>query len=132
MRVSEDVLAVLLEDAEIDERAARWHYSGRGMYGRTCFGFTGGTRDLARFFAQLGHQVGQAYERDAERTEEDDRLDDLLEELQRTLTTDSLGLDSIFYFPGVEVDDEASVDADDRGDPDAEHDRRVDAQLGVD
>jgi len=100
MKVSENVLAVLLEDAEIDERAARWDYSGRGMYGRTCFGFTGNVRTLAAFFTQLGFAAGQKVAEDGSRCDE---LETLIDVLAGELTTDSMGLDTIFYFPRVEV-----------------------------
>lgn len=54
------------------------YYSGRGMYGATCFSITGGTRDLVRFLRSLPDEVG----------------DELVDP-----STDNMGLDIVFYWP---------------------------------
>lgn len=54
------------------------YYSGRGMYGATCFSITGKTSDLVRFLRALPDEVG----------------DELVDP-----TTDNMGLDIVFYWP---------------------------------
>lgn len=56
------------------------NYSGRGMYGATCFSITGNTSDLIRFLRALPDEVG----------------DELVDP-----STDSMGLDIVFYWPYV-------------------------------
>lgn len=53
-------------------------YSGRGMYGATCFAIEGGTSDLIRFLRALPDEVG----------------DELVDP-----STDSMGMDMVFYWP---------------------------------
>jgi hypothetical protein len=72
-------------DIEMLEEAAdeagveyRTDYSGRGMYGATCFAIEGKTSDLIRFLRQLPDEVG----------------DELVDP-----STDSMGLDIVFYWP---------------------------------
>lgn len=72
-------------DIEMLEEAAdeagveyRTNYSGRGMYGAECFAIEGKTSDLIRFLRELPDEVG-------------DQLVDP--------TTDSMGLDIVFYWP---------------------------------
>lgn len=54
------------------------YYSGRGMYGATCFSITGQTRDLLAFLRALPDEVG----------------DELVDP-----STDSMGYDIVFYWP---------------------------------
>lgn len=54
------------------------YYSGRGMFGATCFSITGKTSDLVRFLRAL----------------DDEDADELVDP-----TTDSMGLDIVFYWP---------------------------------
>jgi len=53
-------------------------YSGRGMFGATCFSITGGTSDLVRFLRAL----------------DDEDADELVDP-----STDSMGRDTVFYWP---------------------------------
>jgi hypothetical protein len=53
------------------------NYSGRGMYGATCFSITGNTGDLVKFLRALPDEVG----------------DELVDP-----STDSMGLDIVFYW----------------------------------
>lgn len=55
-------------------------YSGRGMFGATCFAIEGKTSDLVRFLRSLPDEVG----------------DELVDP-----SIDSMGLDSVFYWPYV-------------------------------
>lgn len=65
-------------------------YSGRGMYGATCFGVTGPTSVLGRFLVAL-----RMYDEHVE----------LCEGLAEAATHDDLGLGSIWYFPGFRLND---------------------------
>lgn len=72
-------------DIEMLEEAAdeagveyRTNYSGRGMYGAECFAIEGKTSDLVRFLRQLPDEIA----------------DELVDP-----TTDSMGLDIVFYWP---------------------------------
>ncbi len=138
MSVSRRLLLEVLEDVGVDPARVHWDYSGRFMYGRTCFGFVGEDADLVWFFTELGRRLGRD-EDDAGFTEGD------VDELVRALRTDEMGLDKIYYFPSVDLPVEpaggpgdesealltAPVDADELGDPDVERDRRVDRELGL-
>lgn len=67
-------------------------YSGRGMYGVGCVGVTGRLGDMLRFVAVLVSYC-------------DDPGDaaDLCDELGRVAATDSMGTETIYYFPGWTV-----------------------------
>jgi hypothetical protein len=53
------------------------HYSGRGMFGRTCIGFYGDSRECAEIAVTIKKKTGYNYYRD------------------------NLGLDMIYYFPDI-------------------------------
>jgi hypothetical protein len=116
MKLTRGLLEDVLGEAGVEEEP-RWDYSGRYMYGKTCFGFVGDVRDLAAFFYQLACVDG------------DD--DVIFYDLHRALCTDSMGLNTIFYFPGVDVSRDEEEPEADEPDPDAERDARLDVDLGV-
>lgn len=69
-------------------------YSGRGMYGDTCFGVVaGGDGAVAAFLVDL------ADFNDFNDTE----FSETVKEMARSMRTDSMGLDMIAYFPGWEL-----------------------------
>lgn len=75
-------------------------YSGRGMYGKTCFGLI------------YGGSVGQLCACFLRGLDDDtmDEMADLFDEMR----TDSMGYDTIYYFPGWTLDeDEDSEDDED-------------------
>ena len=82
-----EVIDALL-DAGLDEEALRDDYSGRGMYGATCFGIVGNIGDFARFIVSF-------IANHADDSTDPDWLGNVL--------TDGMGLDTIFYWPGVQV-----------------------------
>lgn len=89
---------LVVEAAERSDCHVRGSYSGRGMYGDTCFGIVHpGGAELAKFFMALA-------ERDA----------DLAWELADRMSADSMGYDTITYFRGYGLDGE--VDEDGEGD----------------
>jgi hypothetical protein len=81
-------------DLEPDD-AIREDYSGRAMYGEKCFGLVGHPSDLLRFFVAL-----------LEAEIEDDGNPEVASLLADRVRTDSLGLSTIYYFPGVTLSDE--------------------------
>lgn len=85
-------LQVAFENAGLDIRS----YSGRGMYGETCIGFTT-DRNLGNAFADLISSL--AHSSDSVNMEE-------LADAFRSMQTDSMGLGTIVYFPGIEFVDE--------------------------
>ncbi len=89
-----DVLEALFQ-ADLDERDVSWAYSGRFMYGKTCFGVTASLADFLKFMVYLAAEIGE---------EEASLLAD-------KVSSDSLGRSLIYYFPGVNV-----VDYDEEGD----------------
>jgi len=63
-------------------------YSGRGMFGETCVGFTAADiREAFGVFADCLSEIEDADERDA------------FVKCFRYVQTDSMGFDTIFYFP---------------------------------
>jgi hypothetical protein len=76
----EDVMTQL--DVEV-----RTDYSGRGMYGDKCLAIVGDLRDLLRFAAELTQAIG---------------VEDANDILGR-VRSDSMGLSSVYYFPGAGV-----------------------------
>jgi hypothetical protein len=71
-------------------------YSGRAMYGQTCIALVGDTGDLMRFIAEL-IQVFDVIDPDAV---------DTVQSLADAIRTDSLGYDTVFYFPGITLEPE--------------------------
>jgi hypothetical protein len=74
-------------------------YSGRGMYGATCFGLTCSGDVIYPFFVELGAEVARVVE-----SGDLDVYDDLAGDLARAARTDSMGRDTIVYFPGFSLD----------------------------
>ncbi len=70
-------------------------YSGRGMYGATCLGFT--VRDPFTLGVAIGQCTGD---------DNDQLSEDLVYTFASGARTDSMGLDAIVYWPSITVDDE--------------------------
>lgn len=76
-------------DADLDEDAVYANYSGRGMYGRECLGFTfSSDSTLLRLGVALHRHFGG--------------------DLPADVRTDSLGCDRIVYFPQLAVTTDAA------------------------
>jgi hypothetical protein len=100
--LTREVLQVCLDDAEIDDDAVRWGYSGRFMYGKTCFGFVGDLASLSRFLLTAGRAYVQT-EWDADYSGSDGPAwnpDELV-----NVSTDGMGIQTIFYWPRISFDD---------------------------
>lgn len=86
---------------EHDVRVYR-DYSGRGMYGETCFGLVGHVRQITKVLMAL---VGEAA------ANGDDTVP-LFEMVDRT-RTDDMGRATIVYFPGYEIVGESALEEED-------------------
>lgn len=89
LRDSEAVV-MAADTAGIDlDSDLRRDYSGRFMYGDECFGIVGGPGEFAEFIALIASD-----EADGCATE------GLAKRLADAVKTDSMGLSTIYYFPG--------------------------------
>lgn len=88
-KISYDIVVDALDASGQDESVIYSNYSGRGMFGSTCFGMVfDGSRDLTRFFICLA-----------------DLDQELALDLVDSWQSDSMGLSKIYYFPGWEIGD---------------------------
>lgn len=94
MAISKSVLIDALWDADIDMDQVRWHYPGRGMYGTTCFGFVASNPMAA--FGQLIVQLALV----------EGESNCFANQLIERVSTDSMGHDTIIYFPGLEIEED--------------------------
>lgn len=89
MRTVSELLVRVIEDhAEI-----RHDYSGRGMFGEKCFGFVVENPEAA--IAEIQADINGIYEPEELRQE----FSELLQHSRR----DSMGFDTILYFPGYQT-----------------------------
>lgn len=102
--LTKDVIEAAGEMAGLyeDEGTLRFDYSGRGMYGNTAFGIVGTEGDLIRFIFYLQLSV---------ESDDEAEIHEMVLDLANSVRTDGMGLDTIFYFPHVEVLTESEVDA---------------------
>jgi hypothetical protein len=89
-RISRDQVRRVIDDTGRDIRIYE-RYSGRAMYGEQCFGVVCAIGDFALFCAALGSSA-----------------DDW--DFVGGCRTDDLGLSTIFYFPGVQLDGDPGAD----------------------
>lgn len=86
-----EIIVEAAESANIDPDNIRGDYSGRGMYGSTCFGvIVANMSEFLRFMLEI------------ERT---DCGFDYTNYLADWVNQDSMGYDTIYYFPGVKLVD---------------------------
>lgn len=87
--LNRDVIIGALYDAGLDEDNLYEGYSGRGMYGRCCFGITDdNTRGPVKFLIALARNLRA----------------ELADSLADAWTQDNLGLGVVVYFPGYELE----------------------------
>lgn len=97
VEISKSDLLEALSYIELEEESdVRWGYSGRSMYGRTCFGFVGSMEDYGTFLLAL---VDVYYDQ----TEDINVSRELAGHFVERCCTDSMGYSTIFYFPGIQV-----------------------------
>jgi len=86
-----DVLDLIGESDEI----ITYDYSGRFMYGASCFGIMGAAATFARFMGAFGVLVGEV----------DGDVSRVLD-LADAVRSDNMASDTIYYFPGWSIEDE--------------------------
>jgi hypothetical protein len=87
----------------------RRSYSGRGMYGSTCFGVVfEEPRGAFEFFAGLAQYAAEQQE-----FPEPDCDSELAFDLARSASQDSMGYSTIVYFPRFEVEGRSAFDDED-------------------
>lgn len=100
----------LQHSAERDQ-AKMMKYSGRGMYGRYCVGFACSNPiymvvNMLAHFAEMAMDAERDGDPEAEEAPEERQLyDKLARILTGNVCYDSLGYDSVVYFPNWEWDD---------------------------
>lgn len=87
-----DTVTDLAYEADLDVDDVFPAYSGRGMYGEQCLGLVCNIGQFARFVQQVSRRVAEG----------DDELAELEAELPN-VRTDSMGLGTIYYWPGIQV-----------------------------
>ena len=80
-----DDLETIREMAHAHDLEVHTDYSGRGMYGRECFGLSGTRQNLWQAVMELGAIT----------------VEDLLDSLTVAPSNDSLGHDQIWYWPNI-------------------------------
>jgi hypothetical protein len=91
---------LFLEVAEESYMDVREDYSGRGMYGKSCPGVIGSLSQFALFLLAFDEAVRV-------QDEENDPIytTQAAAEIADTVSTDSMGFDTIFYFPTLVLTD---------------------------
>lgn|SRR5262245_55842800 len=84
-----------LYEAGLEEDALREDYSGRAMYGATCFGVVCELNEMLQFVVALSRN-----------TPDHDEMDAVVYDLVRSTRSDGMGLSSIWYWPGWAVEAE--------------------------
>lgn len=86
------------EDAHDELLSVRTKYSGRYMYGRNCLGVVGQVGDLLRFVLEIVPALKSEYDGNygdqPSVTYHDEWFD---------VRSDNMGMDTIFYWPEIEV-----------------------------
>ena len=90
MNISNNDISGLIDELELDAEAVYSDYSGRNMYGKTCFGLVLPDHISA---VRLGVTIAQVISNE-----------DLIVELVSDARTDNMGLEKIIYFPKVTTD----------------------------
>lgn len=86
---ADTIIGALCNSDQGDEDSIYTNYSGRYMYGATCFGVVlSGPVALARFMIELSQEDY-----------------DLALDLSQRMAVDNMGHDTIYYFPGYTIED---------------------------
>ena len=99
MQLTNEQQELLENFADDNDVSFTTSYSGRGMYGKKCIGFTcdnpiGFCMELALFLAR-------------------DEEEDLAESMATRSTTDNMGRSTVVYFPGIQAAKESDFSEDD-------------------
>jgi|SRR5262245_2057464 len=102
LQLKASVIKDAMYEAEIDmddRDVLRPSYSGRYMYGATCLGIVGGPDTLMRFVSDVIPRIDPGFSADSDVVP---RASDEWYELR----WDNMAMDMIFYWPGVQVEDD--------------------------
>ena len=96
-------------------------YSGRGMYGKGCLGVVvkgshGVGKLMAHIVAEIGHLVSDTA--DAETVDDTCKVIDGISAALKYMVCDSMGMDTIVYFPDVSYVDPDEGEDDEEDDSD--------------
>lgn len=100
LTISTSELDTLTDILNINSDDIRTDYSGRGMYGTTCLGIV--LSDVTPI--QLGVALVEALTADPDDMGQVESAWEAAADIARRARTDSMGLGSIVYFPGVTVE----------------------------
>ncbi len=90
-------------DVEDREEVLRVSYSGRYMYGATCLGIVGGPDVLMHFVSDVIPRIDPGFDHDS------DAFAHASPEWYE-LRWDNMGMDLIFYWPGIQVEDDREAE----------------------
>lgn len=93
MEVTQEFVERVREELDVEVRDS---YSGRFMYGRSCFAIVGGPSDLMKFAVNLAAMLSSGD------TLVGDAIDELRDEWHE-VRWDGMGRDLVFYWPNVRV-----------------------------
>ena len=100
--ITQEALDVALLESNVELRES---YSGRGMYGDTCWGVVGEVEELNNFERQLAKSatvdMWGPVEGDVEGVIED--FLGQLDEIESRRRIDSMGMNTIYYYPGIKI-----------------------------
>jgi hypothetical protein len=101
-----DVLAqTAISIAEDNDLTPHFGYSGRYMYGRTCFGLVGNIAQINSFIITLVQNLMEDSHNDHNEVNEE-FIDSF-----RLMAVDSMGLDSIMYFTELDIKNDMDTEA---------------------
>jgi len=93
VKIKKSEFITACEDAGVNPYAG---YSGRFMYGKTCIGIVGDARDMMTFTLDVIKVVDPDFEEN--------------QDAWRDMRQDNMGLDMIYYWPQIEVEEDEPAD----------------------
>lgn len=98
IRIDDTEVGALCEEYDI---RPQFDYSGRGMYGNTCFGIVGRAQDLVRFLLHVVPAIDPGF---VVNTDGDDKvIDTEYSDEWEQIAQDNMAMDMIFYWPNVQM-----------------------------
>jgi hypothetical protein len=97
MSRSDTLAQTAISIAEDNDLTPRFGYSGRFMYGRTCFGLVGNIAQINSFIITLVLDLME---------DDNNEVNEEFIDSFREMKLDSMGLDSIMYFTNLDIKDD--------------------------
>lgn len=112
--ISKELATIIRTAVEDEECRIYEQYSGRGMYGRNCFGVTVPRFSEVGVLQIIINIIGELRNRNSTCPNKEGLIDELLE-LNWKESSDNLGMDMIYYFPNIlwPEDEETEEEEDD-------------------